>query len=103
LSCSLYRQFPARTPMANTTEYFEIKSHVNSIEPGLGRTGSQQAGYQIVALLVSLALALVGGLITGKLPSYNPAFCWKFQEILNSMIERCRFDFAPAGVRTRPT
>ena len=66
--------------MFNTTEYFEIKSHVNSIEPGLGRTGSQQAGYQIVALLVSLALALVGGLITGKLHSGNKCLTLNFND-----------------------
>lgn len=57
--------FPARVPATNTSEYFRIKDNVD-VSLGLGRTGMQQGGYQIVALLVTLCIAVVGGLITGK-------------------------------------
>lgn len=52
---------------ASSLEYLEISSHLpGEIEPGLGRSAMDQALYQIAGLGVSLALALVGGLITGK-------------------------------------
>jgi hypothetical protein len=35
------------------------------MEPGLGRSATTQAAYQIYALLTTLALAIVGGLLTG--------------------------------------
>lgn len=61
---SLYQMFPARVPATNTSEYFRIKDNVD-VSLGLGRTGMQQGGYQIVALLVTLCIAVVGGLVTG--------------------------------------
>ena len=63
---SLYEMFPARVPATNTTEYFRIKDNVD-VSFGLGRTGIQQGGFQIVALVVTLAIAVVGGLLTGKI------------------------------------
>ena len=33
--------------------------------PGDGRTGKEQAAYQIAALAVTLGIALIGGIITG--------------------------------------
>ena len=51
----------------SSPEYLEISSHLNDeIEPGLGRSAADQALYQMAGLGVSLALALVGGLVTGK-------------------------------------
>ncbi|XP_046352987.2 ammonium transporter Rh type A-like [Haliotis rufescens] len=61
---SLYEQFPARVPLANTTEYAEIKRIVH-VTPGLGRSAGEQAGYQVLALTVTIVVAIVGGLITG--------------------------------------
>ena len=72
---SLYRQFPARAPLANTTEFLEIRKYTNSVEPGLGRTASEQAGYQMVALCVTLAIAVVGGVVTGM------QSCFKLAEL----------------------
>lgn len=60
-SQSLYEIYPARaspTP-APTPDY-----HIN---PGLGRSAGQQAGYQVISLLVTLAIAAVSGFITGKI------------------------------------
>ena len=41
---------------------------------GLGRSGSQQAGYQLVALVVTLMMALISGTLTGlfmRLPIFE--------------------------------
>ena len=35
-------------------------------EPGKGRSAGQQAGYQIIALVVTIAIAIVSGLLLGK-------------------------------------
>ena len=63
---SLYRQFPARVPELNTTEFAQLKGQFSDMEPGLGRTATTQAAYQIYALLTTLAIAIVGGLFTGN-------------------------------------
>ncbi len=71
---SLYRQFPARTPLFNTTEFLEIKSHVPELLPGLGRSASEQGGYQFASVCVTLAIALSGGVVTGgilRLPFFG--------------------------------
>lgn len=58
---SLYDMYPARASptMAPTPDYH--------ITPGLGRSAGQQAGYQVISLLVTLAVAAVSGFITGKI------------------------------------
>lgn len=66
---SLYEMFPARVPATNTSEYYRIKEKVD-VEFGLGRTAMQQGGFQIVALVVALCIAVVGGLITGVILKY---------------------------------
>ncbi|XP_057367148.1 ammonium transporter Rh type B-like isoform X1 [Daphnia carinata] len=73
---SLYRQFPARTAMGKTLDYWDIQYHVENVQPGLGRSALGQGAYQIAALGTTLAFALVGGLITGlilQLPFFNQA------------------------------
>jgi ammonium transporter Rh len=62
---SLFRQFPARVPELNSTDFDQLKSQFPDMEPGLGRSATTQAAYQIYALLTTLALAIVGGLLTG--------------------------------------
>lgn len=69
---SLYRQFPARSPVNGSTEFSDLKYYNNKIEPGQGRTASEQAGYQLAALVVTLAISIIGGLATGKLKSTIP-------------------------------
>lgn len=63
---SLFRQFPARVPELNTTEFAQLKGQFSDMEPGLGRSATTQAAYQIYALLTTLAIAIVGGLLTGN-------------------------------------
>ena len=52
--------------MANTTAYAELSKDLD-VEPGMGRTASDQASYQAVAIAHTLAIACVGGAITGNL------------------------------------
>ena len=68
----LYVFYPSRIPMPNSTEYsnFSLES-TEFAEGGLGRTAAVQGGYQMAALAVTLAMAIIGGIITGyimKLP-----------------------------------
>ena len=61
--------FPARAP-SNVTEAFLL-----GIAPGLDRTAEQQAGIQMAALLVTLLIAILGGMFTGmviKMPFCLP-------------------------------
>lgn len=57
---SLYNHYTAMRA-SNTTE---MNDYISS--PGYGRTAGQQAGYQLIALAVTLVIAIVGGLVTGK-------------------------------------
>ncbi|XP_015835085.1 ammonium transporter Rh type A isoform X3 [Tribolium castaneum] len=57
---TLYEIYPARASpnMTATAEYTFLK-------PGLGRDEAQQAGYQTLALVVTVTLAVASGLLTG--------------------------------------
>lgn len=63
---SLYSTFPALTPRNNTKEFFNAQFYGTIVKHGLGRSASQQAGYQIAALVLSMAIAVVGGFVTGR-------------------------------------
>ncbi|GFU34228.1 ammonium transporter Rh type B [Nephila pilipes] len=72
---SLYHLYPARSPPENTTAFHKIHSVMNGIEPGSGWNEASQAYAQLEALLTTLAVAVVGGLITGyiiRLPMFDP-------------------------------
>lgn len=63
-SKTLYEIYPARASpnMSATAEYIFLK-------PGLGRSALEQAGYQMLAVGVTLIFAVISGLITGNLIS----------------------------------
>lgn len=63
---SLYDIFPARAP-SSEVKISEIRNNYPGISPGLNRTASEQAGYQLLALAVTLGISIVSGLITGLL------------------------------------
>ncbi|XP_024886275.1 ammonium transporter Rh type B-B isoform X2 [Temnothorax curvispinosus] len=63
-SYALYEIFPARAP-SSEAEIGKMRNY--GISPGLNRTAYQQAGYQLLALAVTLAISIVSGLITGIL------------------------------------
>lgn len=54
-------------PPANTSELLKIQMNApRMIEPGLGRTVQFQALYQLIYILIVMALACTTGLLTGK-------------------------------------
>lgn len=67
----LYTIYPSRLPIANSPEFNEQ----NIIDTnGAGRTNLEQAGFQLIALLVTIGVALVSGAITGlilRLPVFE--------------------------------
>ncbi|KAL9969465.1 hypothetical protein ACROYT_G021685 [Oculina patagonica] len=72
---SLYTIFPARAPVLNSTQYFELVKFDPDAGDGLGWSAGKQAAFQFAALVVTLALALFGGLLTGvivKQPFFDP-------------------------------
>ena len=64
---SLYTIFPARAPVLNSTQYFELVKFDPNAAAGLGWSAGKQAAFQFAALVLTLALAISGGLLTGKL------------------------------------
>ncbi|KAJ7394232.1 hypothetical protein OS493_000034 [Desmophyllum pertusum] len=72
---SLYTVFPARAPILNSTQYFELVKFDPDAVHGLGWTAGKQAAFQFAALAVTLALAIFGGLLTVfivKQPFFDP-------------------------------
>ncbi|KAI8515252.1 hypothetical protein Bbelb_078430 [Branchiostoma belcheri] len=64
---SVYQIFPARAPIANSSELATIQAAFPAIEAGSGRSAGLQAGFQMAALIVTLLIALVTGALTGLL------------------------------------
>ena len=66
-SSSLYLVFPARAPEGhNATSCGLTPVEVSlGVECGDGRSGPEQAGYQLALLACTLTIAILGGLITG--------------------------------------
>ena len=58
-------QFPARAPVAGSSDLLTAQMAINEIVAGSGRTAIQQAGFQLLAILITLAIAIVGGAVTG--------------------------------------
>lgn len=64
---SLYTIFQARAPVLNSSQYFELVKFNPQASDGLEWTAGKQAAFQFAALILTLALAIFGGLLTGKL------------------------------------
>lgn len=60
---SLYEIFPARAP-SSEMKVSEMRD-IYGISPGLNRTAGQQAAYQLLALAITVAIAVISGLVTG--------------------------------------
>jgi hypothetical protein len=63
-SKSLYLRYPARAPTASD-EYDKLDRLQIGILPGSGRSGMEQAMFQLAALGVTLGISLIGGALTG--------------------------------------
>lgn len=68
-------------PMENTTEFAMAQANFSITEPGPGRTATVQGGYQFLALVITLVVAIVGGAVTGKTFTNNKP---KLVDIYNS-------------------
>ncbi|CAH1796620.1 unnamed protein product [Owenia fusiformis] len=67
---SLYKTFPARTP----TNLTGLNLDHLGIDPGYGRSAGTQGGYQMAALMCTLVIAVVSGILVGfilRLPIWN--------------------------------
>ncbi|XP_047487124.1 ammonium transporter Rh type B-like [Penaeus chinensis] len=64
---SLYEIFPNRVPAADTEDFLRLQTSLPDLEAGPGYSAGGQAGNQILALLITLVIAVVGGVITGFL------------------------------------
>ncbi|RXG70125.1 hypothetical protein Avbf_07441 [Armadillidium vulgare] len=69
---SLYLIFPARAPSEGSEELLRLQSQIPELEPGSGISASTQALYQFLALLVSLVIAIAGGILTGLILKIGP-------------------------------
>ena len=63
-SSSLYKLYPARAPLKNTTKLMELQTFAD-IPPGEDRKASIQALYQLACLGLTILIAIGGGLLTG--------------------------------------
>lgn len=68
---SLYDTYPARAPLENSTQFFELQKitaqkKMDPFLPGLNRDAATQALYQLAGLGTSLGIAIFGGLLTGR-------------------------------------
>nr|XP_053638174.1 ammonium transporter Rh type B-like [Cherax quadricarinatus] len=91
LASSVYVIFPGMSPRRNSEAHLEVMSYLPVLE-GPGRTASQQAAYQLAALLALILIALLGGALTGlalRLPVcerltqddlYNDASYWQLPQ-----------------------
>ena len=68
LHFSYYEIFPYTAPKADSTEYAELMTDSNfaGIDPGEGWSSGKQAGRQILALAVTIGIAIGSGIFTGK-------------------------------------
>lgn len=86
---SLYQTFSHRAPPVGDPRLGELQKLIPELKPGLGRTAQEQALYQVAALGSTIAIAIVGGLLTGlvlRLPylaSPNDVFCFDDEPFFN--------------------
>ena len=52
--------------MVNSTALYDVQMVLPEVGPGLGRSAVGQMGYQVLALGVTMLIAIVGGCITGN-------------------------------------
>ncbi|KAJ3602754.1 hypothetical protein NHX12_030502 [Muraenolepis orangiensis] len=68
---SLYETFAHRSPPEGDPKLLELQQMIPGLKPGLGRSAQEQALYQVAAIFSTIAVAAVGGVLTGfilKLP-----------------------------------
>ncbi|XP_077570604.1 rh50-like protein [Stigmatopora nigra] len=72
---SLYETFGHRAPKEGDPKLLELQALIPGLQPGLGRTAQEQACFQVAAMFSTIAVAAIGGLLTGlvlKMPYLAP-------------------------------
>ncbi|XP_052804715.1 ammonium transporter Rh type B-like isoform X1 [Mya arenaria] len=70
---SMYEIFPYTVP-ATGADFDALVQRYPDLEPGKGWSSGKQGGYQMLALVITLGIAIVGGILTGlllKLPVFD--------------------------------
>jgi len=62
---SKYEIFPYTVPKEGPAFVNFTLTHGAGFEPGKGWSSGTQGGYQMLALIVTLGIAILGGIITG--------------------------------------
>lgn len=62
----MYAVWSARAPGKNSSEYIRVTNLGVTFDAGEGRSAKAQAGYQLAGLAVALAIAVLGGVVTGN-------------------------------------
>ena len=62
----MFNMWSSLAPGKNTTEHMKLVNLGVTFDAGEGRTATAQAGYQIAGLVVTLAIAVIGGIVTGN-------------------------------------
>ncbi|CAH3195186.1 unnamed protein product [Porites evermanni] len=62
----MYNIWPGMAPEKNSTEHLKLMNLGVTVS-GDGRSAKAQAGYQIAGLAVALGIAVIGGIVTGKI------------------------------------
>ncbi|KAJ3586101.1 hypothetical protein NHX12_012502 [Muraenolepis orangiensis] len=68
---SLYETFAHRAPVEGDPKLLELRQQIPGLRAGLGRTAREQALYQVAALVFTVVVSVIGGVLTGfvlKLP-----------------------------------
>lgn len=71
---TLFEIFPGTAPTIDSYIYKHLHHNTSLWEAGLHRRSIEQAGYQMAALLLTVVIAIIGGLLTGfilRIPVWN--------------------------------
>ncbi|RWS30793.1 Rh-related protein-like protein, partial [Leptotrombidium deliense] len=83
---SLYRIFPARAPIENSSDIQEIQSYLNDINPGKGRSSNEQALCQLLYLIITIAIASFSGILTGIVVRNSLFDALKYDELFEDSV-----------------
>ena len=85
-------------PAANTTEYIQLASSY-AVEPSLGRSPGTQAVWQLVALVVTIGMAVASGCITGNCHHYSDVIMSAMASQITSVSMVCSAVWSSADQR----
>lgn len=78
---SLYEIFPARAPPHGTAQLDQLRVLLPDLEGGSGISATAQAINQILALVITMGVSIVGGIVTGLILRLRPFATLKTDEL----------------------